>query len=547
MTSPLVEAADVLSEAMEAQLRKFAKVLQPHATPLDRSFRRELARWNYDEKQLKAMCAVTPGAAARILATGRPTEDFFEQVEYSGRRLAKLNVPPGEVVRALRLYDTLLDPVLRKNAPRNVTELRTARERLHFSVVLTLNNAFQQVREVEAQAFYDLFRAELEAKSLDELLHQFLGNLTRICQAQFGSLVLLDSTSTWCQSQAAVGGQPDPAKGNEGGIPQKLTAALRKQLVTTRYVVAGESAERLILDRRLIGRCRSYWSVPLMAHGRMAGLIQLGFSTERSWLPRELHLLDAAVEQCLLAAEKARLMEDLAAREEQVRKLGEHMWQVEEEERRRISRELHDEAGQSMLFIRLQLEMLEKSMPGSMADVREKLAETRDVTEKTIIEIRRIIAALSPAVLEQLGLYPALRQLTNRFRRYYPARARLHLSPRTGRLPREAEIITYRLVQECFNNIAKHSSASTVNIHLSSSDTYLELRVEDDGVGFEVEAAMQKRNSYGLSGMRERVTLLGGRMTIHSLPNQGTSISVVLPIRGRGALKARGGPMGDTR
>src|SRR6266516_4444539 len=95
--------------------------------------------------------------------------------------------------------------------------------------------------------------------------------------------------------------------------------------------------------------------------------------------------------------------------------------------------------------------------------------------------IRRIIAALSPQVLEQLGLSAALRQLTSRFRRLHPARVRLHLSPRINRLPTQTEIITYRLVQECFNNIAQHSRATTVNIHLSSTDTSVELRVEDNG------------------------------------------------------------------
>ena len=368
-------------------------------------------------------------------------------MEYSGRRLAKLNVTPTEIIGALRIYDSVLDPLLRKLLPKGYIDFQWTREQLHFCVVLSLNNAFYQVREAETQAFYDLFRAELEAKNLDELLKQFLENLTRICQAQVGRLLLLDPKSDSWQAKAEVGGD---AENGRDAWPGKVGPALKKKLSRTRYIVRGEKAEKLILDRRLPGSCKSYWSVPLVAHGNMSGVIQLGFSTERSWLPRELQLLDAAVDQCLLAAEKARLMEDLAAREEQVRMLGEHMWQVEEEERRRISRELHDEAGQSMLCIRLQLEMLEKSLPPQLSDVRFKLLETIDVTEKTIIEIRRIIAALSPSVLEQLGLAAALRQLTSRFRRVYPARVRLHLSPRINRLPNETEIIAYRLVQECY-------------------------------------------------------------------------------------------------
>jgi signal transduction histidine kinase len=524
----LADAADVLSDQLRAHLVRLSSLIKPHAGDLDERFRRRLKSKKYDHKQLKALSAITPGAAARILSADRPPADFFEQVEYSGRRLAKLNVPPAEIISALRIYDVVLDPLLKKLLPKAYATFQWTREQLHFCVVLSLNNAFYQVREAETQAFYDLFRAELQAKNLDELLRQFLENLTRICQAQVGRLLLLDAKSDSWQAKAEVGGDPDIASEVWAA---KVSPALRKKLAKTRYIVRGEKTERLILDRRLAGKYRSYWSVPLVAHGNMSGVIQLGFSTERSWLPRELQLLDAAVDQCLLAAEKARLMEDLAAREEQVRLLGEHMWQVEEEERRRISRELHDEAGQSMLCIRLQLEMLERSLPPALSDVRGKLLETIDVTEKTISEIRRIIAALSPAVLEQLGLSAALRQLTSRFRRLHQSRVKLYMSPGISRLPRETEIITYRLLQECFNNIAKHSSASSVNIHLSSTDKSVELRVEDNGVGFRVEEALERRNSFGLLGMMERVALLGGAFDVQSLPSKGTSIRVQLPIR----------------
>jgi signal transduction histidine kinase len=241
-----------------------------------------------------------------------------------------------------------------------------------------------------------------------------------------------------------------------------------------------------------------------------------------------LELLDAAAERCIRAAEKARLVEDLARREKQVRQLSEHMMQIEEEERRRISRELHDEAGQSLLCIRLKLEMLGKTAPES---IRASLAEIRELTEHTISEIRRTIAALSPAVLEQLGLAAALRQMANRFRGVYPSQVRLHLPLRRDPLPRETEIATFRLVQECFHNIAKHSEASTVNLSLHSTDGILRLNVEDDGVGFDVKAALEKRNSYGLVGMRERVALLGGKLDIQSRPRRGTRVSVELPIR----------------
>jgi signal transduction histidine kinase len=262
-------------------------------------------------------------------------------------------------------------------------------------------------------------------------------------------------------------------------------------------------------------------------------------------LPREQELLAAAAERCLMATEKARLVEDLAERSEQVRRLAEHMLHVEEAERRRISRELHDEAGQSLLCVRLNMEMIEQSMPeDDLARVR--LTEVREMTERTILEIRRLIAALSPAVLEQLGLGAALRQLVKRFGQLHSAKTKLQLA-RLHNLPKKVEIIVYRLVQECCNNIAKHSQATSVNISASTADGVLRLQVEDDGIGFHVAEALEKRNSFGLAGIRERVALMGGKFHLESYParnggvasgerrkearaQRGTRIQIELPI-----------------
>jgi len=296
-------------------------------------------------------------------------------------------------------------------------------------------------------------------------------------------------------------------------------------------------AAGLLLDAGWKDQFQTVWSIPLAAGGRTAGVMQFGFAKSYEWLPREQELLAAAAERCLMAAEKARLMENLAAREEQIRQLAEHMLHVEEMERRRISRELHDEAGQSLLCIRLQMELLEQALPAEHVEWISKLQDARDLTERTILEMRRLIAALSPAVLEQLGLGAALRQLVNRFRRLNPIRVKLLLS-RMGRLPQYTEIIVYRLVQECFNNIAKHSGASGVNISVSSADGWVRLAVEDNGVGFSVEEALARKDSFGLSGMRERVALLGGRFEIRSHPKGGTGIKAV---NGNGRVDRKAG------
>ena len=540
----LADAADVLSDQLRVHLQRLAAFLLPHADTLDRRFLARLKERNLEPAQFEpkirtALASLTPGAAARVLANGQPLLKFIEQVEYNGRRLAKLNLPPASIVEALQEYDHLLTPLLRKLLPKEYANFQWVREQLHFCVILTLNNAYYQVREAETQAFYELFRVELESRNLDELLTRFLATLVHVCRADAGHLYLLnDRRSAWALRAKAE----TPDFEQPGLLEVRATPAMVGLLSNSRQLDPRNGAGHLLLEPSWKDRFEMCWSIPLAANGRTEGVMQFAFSKPYEWLPREQELLAAAAERCLMAAEKARLMEDLAAREEQIRQLAEHMLHVEEIERRRISRELHDEAGQSLLCIRLQMELLEQALPVEHSEWIARLREARDLTERTILEMRRLIAALSPAVLEQLGLAAALRQLVNRFRRLHPSRVRLQVG-HLRRLPQHTEIIVYRLVQECCNNVAKHSGASIVNISVSSADGWVRLAVEDNGVGFKVEEALARKDSFGLSGMRERVALLGGTFEVHSYPRngkptpperrrkgRGTRIAITLPV-----------------
>lgn len=539
----LADAADVLSDQLRTHIQKLAGFLNPHAASIDSRFEKRLKVLRYGAKERNALQAITAGAVTRTVAAGQPMAAFFEQVEYHGRRLAKLNLPPGQVLTALEEYDKLLAPMLHRLISEEYANFQWVREQLHFCVILTLNNAYYQVREAETQAFYELFRVELESRNLDELLRRFLASLAQFCRADAAHLFLLEPASQQWQLKSSFSVQPrkQPAPHWNGMMQDRKVLARLKAGHCWSWDNTGVG-NAVLLDPSWQKRYGSCWSVPLTTGNSLAGVMQFAFKRFYEWLPREQELLAAAAERCLLSAEKARLVEDLAKREEQVRALAEHMLHVEEAERRRISRELHDEAGQSLLCVRLNLEMIEQSLQES-EPARGRLAEVREMTERTILEIRRLIAALSPAVLEQLGLGAALRQLMNRFRQMHPAKVRLQIS-KLHHLPKKIEIIVYRLVQECCNNIAKHSMASHVNLSATTADGVLRLQVEDDGVGFHVEEALAKRNSFGLAGIRERVALMGGKFQIESQPagveagertkearlTRGTRIRIELPI-----------------
>ncbi len=508
-TSPvLADAAHVLTDELLSHLTKLGRVLTGQLDSLERKYLARLEKANHDAKQRRALAFITLGAALRFVKAGteRPLFAFLEQVEYNGRRLAKLNLHPSLVMKALAEYDRLLEEVLGESAAR----FGWAREQIHFCVVLTLNNSYFHVREAETAAHSELFHIEIESRSLKDLLGGSMAVLASYCRADIAEVYLFDEANErWMP-------QMEPAR------PTAAATKTRKQVGKPFCTVNTPDARPHpgVLDPSWHGRFETCWSMPLVLGKRLAGVMQFGFEKPYEWLPREQDLLALVAERCLLGAEKVKLMQDLAESEEQVRQLASRMLQVEEVERRRISRELHDETGQSMLCIRLQLEMAEKILESAanLAEIEpgiRKVKEVREMTETTILEIRRLIAALSPAVLEQLGLAPGLRQLASRFQRAHGAQIYL----RTGRLgpvPKQTESIVYRLVQECINNIGKHSHAENVNISVQSADHLLQLSVEDDGVGFCVEEAFSKRDSYGLAGLRERVALLGGVCIVES-------------------------------
>jgi signal transduction histidine kinase len=462
----------VISLAARRHVRAFSRAVVPVAPALTRCFRALLAAHPYDSAEIRALLAITPVAASRL-----PTlDDFLEQVEYNGRRLSKMNLPLAEVNQRLIEFGNEIQVALETHAP--------AREQLHLLTTLALNQAYFAVREAEAQAFFGLYHAESEAAGLEDLLQRLVRILARAFGARAGRLILVD----------------EPPAG---------------RLARPLYIQRGKSTENLILAPEMRGACESYWSYPV----RDVALIQLGFPKPYPWLPRELALLHAAAERCHEAIDRARMQAELRRLEAAARS-------AEEEERRRIGRELHDEAAQSLVLLRLQLEMMQRDAPDAL---HPRLLQTREIAERTIDDLRRTIAALSPAQLERLGLERALRQLTERLRKMYPVTIQVSIPNSCGEIDRPLQDVIYRVAQESLNNIHKHSQATRIKLLLDSTDKSIRLSVRDNGTGFDAKTALAKPMSFGLAGMRERAALLGGTLQVRSAPGKGATVTLELP------------------
>jgi PAS domain S-box-containing protein len=216
-------------------------------------------------------------------------------------------------------------------------------------------------------------------------------------------------------------------------------------------------------------------------------------------------------------------------------RLLEQVTTAQEEEQRRIARELHDETGQSLTSLLVRLRTLAEAP--TLEAVREHVAELRRVTARTLDEVRRLARGLRPGVLDELGLVPALDQLA-------VDHAQLHgitvdvsaVGFGQARLPPAIEATLYRIIQEALTNSAKHSGARTASVVLQRRRDMVQAIVSDDGCGFDVEATLRTpaaRAQLGLHGMRERAALLDGTVTIESTPGEGTTIYVRVPVFGR--------------
>jgi signal transduction histidine kinase len=198
----------------------------------------------------------------------------------------------------------------------------------------------------------------------------------------------------------------------------------------------------------------------------------------------------------------------------------------QELERRRLARELHDETGQALTSILLGLRAVEES--GSSEQMHEAAAELRELVVATLQDVRRLAVQLRPKALDDFGLAAALERLAETFSEATDIRVDLEAQLGERRLPPEVETTLYRIVQEALTNIVKHAEASRVSILLLRREASATAVIEDDGRGFDSAAA--REDGLGLLGMRERVELHDGRLTVESEPGSGTTLVVEVPL-----------------
>ena len=364
----------------------------------------------------------------------------------------------------------------------------------------------------------DALAAELE---LEPLLGLVARRLRSLIQARLVLIALPDVGAAALSIRAADGegsdayglvGTPLELGGSKTGRVLQRGRSERVDSVLDDPEIDQQTARRMGI--------RSALYVPLVVRGRPMGVVvahdKLGATS--SFSDDDVRLTESLATRAATAVDLSERVSRDAVR---------RVVDAQEVERARLARELHDETGQALTSILLGLKSLEERVES--ADGGAAFAELRDLVVATLHDVRRLAVELRPAVLDDFGLVPALERLRDSISEQGQIAVEVQSDLDGQRLPAEIETALYRIVQESLTNVVKHADASRVTVWLRRpSDRNVELVIHDDGAGFDPNEV--RDGGLGLVGMRERVALLGGRMSVESSEGAGTMLTAEVPL-----------------
>jgi PAS domain S-box-containing protein len=384
------------------------------------------------------------------------------------------------------------------------------------------------------EILHNIDRAILAAQSSQEIANVALRDIRQLlvpCQRASVWLFDLDANEA-VRLAASVEGETHPGVGERMSLDDlgDITP-LRQgqyQVVDDLDAVAGRSR----LDERLLAEgMRSSIGVPLVSQGKLMGSLYLRANAPSAFSAEQAEIVRRVADPLAIAIRNARLFDEVRAGREQLQALSQRLIEAQETERRRVSRELHDEAGQSLTALKISLELMQADLWAESEKSRQSFREAATLADETMERIRSLAQGLRPPELDVVGLNPTLEDYCHDF----AERTRLSIDYAGTELPALPDAVTicfYRVLQEALTNVAKHAHASHVRVALRCDADTLSLSVEDDGQGFDVSTEVsvsRQPRGIGLLGMRERLELLGGRLEIKSQPGQGTYLVAYAP------------------
>jgi PAS domain S-box-containing protein len=369
-----------------------------------------------------------------------------------------------------------------------------------------------------------------DVTDLEQLLKFNLENVLNVLRLKRGAIFLIDPVAAKAVLQAKSG-LPTPSKSDENHVIFK-DKLLKKHLIDVDTYLAPKPT---FPSFQVSYRSRSGKPVPwlfgflITFKGRAVGFFGLDIPNLRVLNRHEIHLIGSLGNFLGGAIENTKLIETIRQHRKELSQLTEKLFESQEEERRRIARELHDEAGQSLTAIKLGLDRMEENHSSDDAHLKQEIIEIRKMIKRTSSEIRRLSYHLHPTLLVDLGLEPALDLYFKEIGNHSSLDIEFNMIGFDQRLAPDMETAFYRFSQEALTNVLKHSGAEKFVLSIIKSYPRIIFQAEDDGIGFDTNIVGQDKRSLGIIGMRERASLLGGSFQLRSQPGRGTRIRIELP------------------
>jgi len=365
---------------------------------------------------------------------------------------------------------------------------------------------------------------------LSHVLPDTLKDVLHLLGLKRGAIILIDRAERVPRMEA------------RRGLPEQAFAdpvqLVFKDQVLKRYLMKGEVVLKpeptfppfKVRYRGMNGRNTSWLTCFLItSQGRGVGFFALDVPRQRELKQHEIHLMGSLGNFLGSAIENAQLMETIHRHRQDLKRLTEKLFASQEEERRRIARELHDEAGQSLTGVKLALERLEENLDGSNPGIKKELGSIQGMIRRTSTEIRRLSYHLHPTLLSDLGLEPALNLYFKEIRENANLNIEFHMVGFDQRLTIDIETVLYRFCQETLTNTLKYADAGNFRLSIIKSYPCIIFVAEDDGRGFDPGVIENDKRRLGLLGMRERAHLFGGSFQLRSKPGEGTRIRIEIP------------------
>jgi PAS domain S-box-containing protein len=375
---------------------------------------------------------------------------------------------------------------------------------------------------------------------LDELLRELLVRLRRALNADTAGVMLLDEDGKTLYPRAVEGYKYENFDSIRVRVGKGVTgrvAAEGRPVIVDDYSTIDLSGIEGVSPPDVRAMTGSVMGAPLRIGDRVVGVVTVISTRPRRFTEEELRLLLLVADRAAPAVELAGLLEKLSAGRELQKALSRRLLTAQEEERRHLAVELHDELGQVLTAVKINLESLER-MSGA-APAPTHLQDAIASVDQAMHKVRDLALDLRPSVLDDLGLAAALRWYVDRFARDVDAEVRVSVDDVPTREP-ELETACFRVAQEALTNVARHAGARRVWLDLKILGDVVELCVRDDGIGFDVAAARDRAMggaSMGLLGMQERVSLVGGEFEVRSVSAGGTEVRARFVV---GDRQARG-------